>query len=221
MWYILRTLIQRRTARIKLASEASMKKVLFAAALVALSANAAQGAPITYTAALSGLNEIPPVATTGTGSATVTYDPVTHLLGLDINFANLVSPTTTAHIHCCAPQPANNAGVATTTPTFVGFPLGVTSGTYVNTLDLTLASSYNPSFVNNFAGGSLAVAEALLAAGLGNNMAYLNIHTSLNPGGEIRGQIQVPVPDKTATIGLLGIGLVAAVILHAVTLRFS
>ena len=198
-----------------------MKKVLFAATLVALSANVAQALPITYTAVLSGLNENPPVPTTGTGSATITYDPVTHLLGLNINFANLVSPTTAAHIHCCAPQPATNAGVATTTPTFAGFPLGVTSGTYVSTLDLTLASSFNPAFVTNFAGGSLAMAEALLAAGLANNMTYVNIHTSLNPGGEIRGQIQVPVPDKTATIGLLGIGLVAAVILHAVTPRFS
>src|SRR6476620_1266395 len=145
-----------------------MKKALFAAVLVALSANAAQAAPITYTAVLSGANEVPAIPTTGTGSATITYDPVTHLLGLDINFANLVSPTTASHIHCCAPQPGNNAGVATTTPTFAGFPLGVTSGSYINTLNLTLASSYNPAFVANVAGGSLSVAEALLTAGLGN-----------------------------------------------------
>lgn len=189
-----------------------MKNVLLAAALVALSANVAQASPITYTAVLSGLNEIPSVSTTGTGSATITYDPVTHLLELNIIFANLLSATTAAHIHCCSPQPAN-AGVATTTPTFEGFPLGVTSGTYVNTLDLRLASSYNPQFVNNVASASLVVAEALLTAGLGNNMSYLNIHTSGNPGGEIRGQIQaVPVPDETATIALLGIGLVAVVI---------
>ena len=124
-----------------------------------------------------------------------------------------MSPTTSSHIHCSLPQPANSAGVATTTPTFAGFPLGVTSGTYASTLDLTLASSYNPAFVTNVAGGNLAMAEALLTAGLANNMSYVNIRTSLNPGGEIRGQIQaVPVPDKTTTIALLGIGLVAAVI---------
>jgi hypothetical protein len=193
-----------------------MKKVVFAAALVALFANAAQAVPITYTAVLSGLNENPPVPTTGTGSATITYDAATHLLGLNISFADLVSPTTAAHIHCCSPQPANNAGVATTTPTFAGFPLGVTSGTYAATLDLTLASSYNQAFVTNFAGGNLAVAEALLAAGLANNMSYVNIHTFLNPGGEIRGQIQaVPVPDTTATIALLSIGLLAAVIFRS------
>ena len=65
--------------------------------------------------------------------------------------------------------------------------------------------------MTNVAGASLTTAEALLTAALGNNMSYVNIHTSANPGGEIRGQIQA-VPDTTATIALLGIGLVAAAI---------
>jgi hypothetical protein len=181
-----------------------MRGVL-SAAMVLIFATAAQAAPITYSVTLSGANEIPAVPTTGTGSATITYDAVTHLLTLDINFANLVSPTTASHIHCCAVQPGNNAGVATTKPTFAGFPLGVTSGTYVNTLNLALASSYNPAFVTNVAGGSLAVAEALLASGLANNMAYLNIHTVLNGGGEIRGPIRA-APEPTS-IALLGIAL--------------
>ena len=183
-----------------------MRGVL-SAAMVLIFATAAQAAPITYTTTLSGANEIPAVSSTGTGSATITYDSVTHLLGLNINFADLVSPTTASHIHCCAVQPGNNAGVATTTPTFAGFPLGVTSGTYVNTLDLTLASSWNPSFITSvFAGGTIAGAEAALANALGNNMAYLNIHTVANPGGEIRGPIRAA--PEPASMALLGLGLV-------------
>src|ERR1044072_8758084 len=104
-----------------------MKGVL-AAAIVLIFANAAHAIPITYTAPLSGANEIPMVPTTGSGSAVITSDAITPLLSLDITFANLVSPTTASHIHCCVLQPGH-AGVATTTPTFAGVPLGVTSGT--------------------------------------------------------------------------------------------
>jgi len=86
-----------------------------------------------------------------------------------------------------------NAGVATTTPTFAGFPLGVTSGSYDNTLDMTLSSSYNPSFVT--AHGGIAGAEAFLFAGIAAGQAYLNIHSQTFPGGEIRGQLTVDAPE--------------------------
>jgi hypothetical protein len=83
---------------------------------------------------------------------------------IDVSFSGLLGTTTASHIHCCTPTPlSGTAGVATTTPTFAGFPLGVTSGTYMNTLDLTLASSYNPAFVtaNGIAacGGLLGLAR--------------------------------------------------------------
>ncbi|HUL72438.1 MAG TPA: CHRD domain-containing protein, partial [Vicinamibacterales bacterium] len=90
-------------------------------------------------------------------------------------------------------------------PTFTGFPLGVTSGTYTHTYDTSLASAWNPSFVT--ANGSIAGAEAALAAGLANGRAYLNIHTNVFPGGEIRGVLVTPEP---ATLSLLGLGLGAA-----------
>ena len=51
--------------------------------------------------------------------------------------------------------------VATTTPTFPGFPPGVTSGTYDNTLDTSLASAFNPAFVTDH-GGTAAGAETAL-----------------------------------------------------------
>jgi hypothetical protein len=62
------------------------------------------------------------------------------------NFGNLTSPDIAAHIHCCEP-PGTNALVATTIPTFAGFPLGVTSGTYASTFGLTQPLFYDPAFV--------------------------------------------------------------------------
>jgi hypothetical protein len=78
-----------------------------------------------------------------------------------------------------------NAGVATTTPSFPGFPAGVTSGSYDMTFDMTLASSYNASYVTAN-GGTPASAFAALKAALNNGTAYFNIHTTMYPGGEIR-----------------------------------
>src|SRR5262249_57559405 len=95
-------------------------------------------------------------------------------------------------------------GVATTTPYFAGFPIGVTSGTYDITLDETLASSWNPSYVSAN-GGTTASAEAALDAAIAAGKAYLNIHTSLPlgvPGGEIRGfLLPAPVPTQPSTWG--------------------
>jgi len=181
-----------------------MKKVLLSAMLAAFAATAAQAAPITYTTVLNGANENPDINTAGTGTATVIYDAVTHLLSVDVTFSGLTGTTTASHIHCCQADPLLNAGVATTTPTFANFPLGVTSGTYFNTLNMTLASSWNPVFVNAN-GGTTATAEAVLAAGLAAGQAYLNIHTSFAGGGEIRGQLAA-VPEP-ATLSLLGLGI--------------
>jgi hypothetical protein len=99
---------------------------------------------ITFSAPVSGANENPAVGTPGTGFATVSLDTVTQLLTIDLEFTNLTTPTTAAHIHCCV-FAGGNAGVATTVPAFPGFTLGSNSGTYDGMLDLTLASSYNPA----------------------------------------------------------------------------
>lgn len=81
-----------------------------------------------FTADLRGANENPPTATSGTGTAKVTWNTATNEMTVDVAFEGLSSGTTASHIHCCA-VPPSNAGVATTVPGFVGFPTGVTSGT--------------------------------------------------------------------------------------------
>lgn len=177
-----------------------MKKLLCIPAFILALAGAVCASPITYGGLLSGASENPPTGSPGNGNALVTYDPATHLLATDVNFSGLEAGTTASHIHCCV-LPDGNAGVATTVPTFPNFPLGVTSGTYTGTLDLTLASSFNPAFVTAN-GGTDASAEAALAAGLADGMAYLNIHTSVNPGGEVRAFLN-PVPEPAPAFLLL------------------
>ena len=126
-------------------------------------------------------------------------------------FSGLTSGNTAAHVHCCTAVPlTGTVGVATTTPTFTGFPTGATSGTYHHLFDLTQSSSFNGSFVNAN-GGTPAGAEAALAAGLAAGRAYLNIHTSPFPGGEIRGFLtQTPEPGTLLLVGLPLLGLAAA-----------
>jgi len=171
----------------------------------ALSTGAAS-AQLIYQAVLSGPAESPPNASPGTGFAEVDYFSVTHLLHTHVTFSGLLGPTTASHIHAATTSPGiGTAGVATTTPYFTGFPIGVTSGTFDTTLDLTQTSSYNPSYITAN-GGTTASAELALTSALAADEAYLNIHSSTFPGGEIRGFL-VLVPEPS-TIALLGLGVV-------------
>lgn len=163
-----------------------------------------------YSGTFAGLQESPPNASPGSGSALVTVDFDLLTMRVQASFTGLIGNTTNAHIHCCLPG-ANgslNVGVATQTPTFSGFPAGVTSGVYDNTFDMALSSSYNASFVTA-AGGTVGGAFNALVAGLDAGNAYFNIHTSSFPGGEIRAALApVPEPESFAMLGA-GLGLLA------------
>jgi hypothetical protein len=160
---------------------------------------------IEYKATLTGTNESPPNASPGTGEADVFYDTTAHTLRVIVSFADLLDTTTAAHIHAPTATPfTGTAGVATQVPTFINFPLGVTSGSYDHTFDTTLDSTYNPAFVTAN-GGTAASAEAALLGALADGKAYLNIHTTSFPAGEISGFLApAPVP---ATMLLFGSGL--------------
>lgn len=177
--------------------------------LIVLSAPVVTAAPITYVNTLSGANEVPPNNSPATGLSTIIFDPVAQTLDLTVSFSGLLGTTTAAHIHCCTAVPGSgNAGVATTTPFFAGFPTGVTSGSFHTFLDLTLASSYNPAFVT--AHTDIAGAEAFLANGILSGEAYLNIHSTTFGGGEIRAFL-TPEPGTTGLVGVALAGLLVAV----------
>jgi hypothetical protein len=159
--------------------------------------------------ALKGANENPPTASTATGTAFVTIDTVGLTINFSVVFSGLTTGDSAAHIHCCVAQ-GLNVGVATALPVLPGFPMGVTSGSFINQQFSLLDSNfYNPAFITSN-GGTVALAEPVFLAGLLNNMTYFNIHTSVDPGGEIRAFL-VPVPEP-ATFVLLGLALVAVAI---------
>ena len=181
-----------------------------------LQAPAANAIPITFVATLTEALEVPPTGSPGTGNATVILDPAANFMHVDVTFSGLTSGTTAAHIHCCLDSPFEtgaNVMVATTTPTFPGFPLGVTSGTYSQDFNLLDAGTYNPDFITSpfNPSGTIAGAEAALIAGIEDGETYLNVHTMNFPGGEIRGfLVGVPEPASLLLLGpaLLGFGLI-------------
>lgn len=187
-----------------------MRKTLWLAASVAaltMAVQTAHAVPITYDFVLSGAAEAPPNASPGIGVGRAIIDTATHTLSISASFSGLIGPVTVAHIHCCTSVPfAGTAGVATPVPTFPGFPAGVTAGTYNAVFDLSLASSWNAAYITAN-GGSPLSAETAFAAGLAAGSAYLNIHSTAFPGGEIRGFSAAPEPASLAlaSVGLLGI----------------
>jgi len=168
-----------------------MSSLLASAALLALCAAAmpATANQQVYTTVLSGGAENPSNASLGGGAGVVTFDLDLLTMRVQTTFAGLSGNVTASHIHCCVAAPGN-VGVATMTPTFTGFPLGATFGSYDHTFDMTLASSYNPSFITAN-GGAVSTAFSALLAGVDAGRSYLNIHSTFAPGGEIRGYLVV------------------------------
>lgn len=161
-----------------------------------------------FTTTMSGAQENPVNDSFGVGSSLVTIDTDLFTMQVEATFSGLTGTTSAAHIHCCQ-IPPTNAIVATITPTFTGFPLGVNSGTYSHIFDMTLASNYNAAFITANGGTVSSAFQALLSAleNEGATRAYFNIHTSYRAGGEIRGFF-APVPEPvTGSLVLLGLGV--------------
>lgn len=165
-----------------------------------------QAAVHEFTTALDGPSEDPPNASPGTGTAGLVWDTTAKTFTLEVSFSGLLGTTTAAHIHAPTFDPGTGtASVATQLPFFVGFPLVVTSGSYLHTFDLTDPTTYSPGFLGGAGGGDPEAAAGALLTALLDGKAYFNLHSSVFGGGEIRGFFRSAhgLPDEGATLPLL------------------
>ncbi len=156
-------------------SKKSLLGLTVAATILGLS-QAAEAHTIHLTATLDQDQEIPaPTPVPGaSGFANLTYDTHDNLLNWNILFSGLSDDPVAAHFHGPAAP-------------------GATAGVQVNIGDISGLTS--PMM------GSATLTDTQ-EAGLLSDLWYINIHTSLNPAGEIRGQVNV-VPEP---LTLLGVG---------------
>ncbi len=132
----------------------------------------------TFTAKLSGSNEVPPVTTSGSGLAVFHLSSDGKSLDYQLNLTKMNS-VMAAHIHS-GKQGVNGAPVAGLfNPSMSGPPTGAVNGLLKKG---TLTSS---DLSGSLAGKQISDLVNLIKSG----GAYVNVHTTKNQNGEIRGQI--------------------------------
>ena len=137
-----------------------MTKIVFAS--LAFAASVALAGPAfadKYKATLDAKAEVPPNASTATGTADIDYDPASKKLSWKVTYSGLSGPATAAHFHGPA-EVGKNGGVAVAIPN-------------AGTSPVEGSATLNDTQAADFTSGKY----------------YVNIHTQANPGGEIRGQV--------------------------------
>jgi len=159
------------------------KMVLVAGALVAFAAAPASAQTFRLTATLTGGNEpviltgqvVPGINTGAFGDATVIVDMGARTVTYTVNVFNLPSGVTASHIH---------AGAAGTNgPVVVNFAPPVSAS---NDFGFTGVTKDTEFILRPDQG--IRSADDMFQAILGGN-SYVNVHSTVNPGGEIRGQL--------------------------------
>lgn len=128
---------------------------------------------------IDGTQEVPAVSTKGCGTLDVSYNKTTKMLTYSVTWHSLTGNPVGAHIHGDATRGMN----APVVYNFTDLIPKTTSGTFTNSVLVD----------------EIAIKEADLLKGL----YYVNIHTPQNPGGEIRGQIELIKPEIISKKGLL------------------
>jgi len=157
-----------------------MSMLLAAGLLVGAVSTSAQQPQTTFTltALLLGSNETPaPINTGAFGTATVVVDLVAQTVTYTVNVFNLPSGVTAGHIHV--------GGPGTSGPTVVNFTVRPPESN-----DFTITGTVPYSQFTMRPDQGIRSPEDMIQAILGGN-SYANIHSQVNPGGEIRGQLLI------------------------------
>ena len=171
--------------------------ILLASAAMLATPLAANALVYQFNASLSGANQVPANAATGTGVATLFYNNNNTALTTDDSYSfsmsafGLSGVATGFHIHAPAPVTGNASVVVN-----------------LNALPFM---ALNPGGFLLVGGAGVAPPNATFLSNLQAGLAYVNIHTNAKPGGEIRGQLLpvavVPEPSTYALL-LAGLGMV-------------
>jgi hypothetical protein len=169
--------------RVKLA----VAVAVMGAMAVAGTAAVAGGGSKQFRASLDGYQEVPVVSTTGNGQFRATVTQTGNGFAYRLSYAALEGNVLQAHIHLG--QPAVNGGISVFLCSNLGNgPVGTQAcppppATVTGTIDA--ADVIGPAG-QGIAPGELAELLRAMRAGV----TYANVHSSLFPGGEIRGQIR-------------------------------
>lgn len=165
---------------------------LLSLGLLGSAAIADNGSALTIRARLTGYQEVPVVSTAAGGSFKGRISKTEDSIEYEFGYSGLQGTVTQAHIHlgqrgvnggitvwlCQSATNPAPAAVAATVP-LCASPEFASSGV------ITSASVVGPGGAQQLGAGEIAELIAALRAGV----AYVNVHTTLSPGGEIRGQL--------------------------------
>jgi len=125
----------------------------------------ALAAPLSFKVPLTGAQQVPPVQTSASGSADLTYNPSTRVVTWSITYTGLSGPATMAHFHGPAEQ-GKNAGVV----------IWLSKQGSAADSPIKGETTLTPEQAQQFMAGDW----------------YVNVHTQAHPTGEIRGQVVPP-----------------------------